>query len=82
MLKRLKISNFFLGLVAYHFYRASAKRDIVLPILCLSVCPMPVYCVKTNRHIVTIFDILIGAPVSFLAPLPLQFQWEPPKRGR
>jgi len=49
-----------------------AERDIVLPIQPACLCPMPVlmakYCIHTNAHIVTLFDIQVGALINIFEP--------------
>jgi len=49
----------------------SAQRDIVLLIQPACLCPMPVmakYCIHTNAHIVTLFDIQLGASSYIFEP--------------
>ena len=78
------------------FYRASTSLCMQSAILfyqfslsvclsvCLSVSPSDQcrYCVKTNGHIVTIFDILLGLQTGFPVPPPLQNSTGNPQRGR
>jgi len=61
-----------------------AQRDIVMANLsvCPSVRPTTVYCVKTNEHIVTLFDDLVGAtPQIFCVLTSLQKSKGNPSAG-